>query len=150
MPGPEIGARLHGLGTGDLFPIDTTRHSKYSRLESEHLSRVFVLCHVLLCCCRSSRSGYDINVRSSTPGNRTPSPSHPTFVSDHMSIACTVPCRLAVRTHCASITSAASSEFRNTTRRYPPPIHPIKSLHTVVTCSRTRCTHERASNTRFL
>ena len=66
MPGPEIGARLHGwhgLGTGDLFPIDTTRHSKYSRLESEHLSRVFVLCHVLLSAV-DPRVGRDINFRN--------------------------------------------------------------------------------------
>ena len=42
-------------------------------------------------------------------------PSHPTIASDHMSIACTVPCRLAIRT-CAVLQSplqlARNSETR--------------------------------------
>ena len=47
-----------------------------------------------------------------TPGNRAPSPSHPTFVSDHMSVARTVPCRLAVRTCTVPITFC-SSDFES-------------------------------------
>ena len=76
----------------------STRHAIRTREDSSQTiyHMWFVVCHVLLLSIVDTKSAP--TARTITPGNSSPDPFHPTLASDHMSIARTVPYRLAVRT----------------------------------------------------
>ena len=108
------------------------RPSHTSRSDCVHsITRLFVLC-VCAAAVDPLDSGYDINVRSSTPGNNT---DHPTLLNlrlgPHVScsnrpISCSRP-----YVHFAPITVCSSIELRKHKLTVQTPTYPIKPRYTL-------------------